>query len=190
MSARRLLVGLVVALVLAAGLGWWWDARQAQDRERAASADRAALELHRLRAQLASADSAREADAASWALQVHRAASDSLAAWLRARAARPLPARIESVLVVRDIRDTLRLPGAPLVDSVPVCLESGEARRLLLRDSALVDLADSLRGDRSLDSARLDSVRALVVPQRTPWGLLGAAAGAGYVAGLLTCLSL
>jgi hypothetical protein len=187
MTARRLLAALVVALGLLAGAGWWWDSHQAQERERASSADRTATEMRRLRAELAAADSAREADAASWALQVHRAASDSLAAWIRQRARRPLPAQIESVLV----HDTVELTedsGSSL--SAPVCMEPSEARRLLLRDSALVDLSDSLGGRLRLDSARLDSVSALVAPQRRPWGLLGAAAGAGYAAGLVTCVLL
>ena len=185
-TGAKLLAFLVVVVGLLAFLGRWWDTHQVQERERASVADRTAQELRRLRGQLASADSVREVDAGVWALQVRRAASDSLAAWLRARASRPLPRRIDSILVhdtVELAEDSGSSPPEP-----PVCLSADDARRLLARDSIAVNLGDSLRGVVRLDSARIDSVRTLVVPQRTPWGLLGAAAGAGYVAGLLTCI--
>lgn len=186
MNREKLFFLLVLAL-LAAFAGWLWDAHEARVR---ASEDRSADEIRKLRTELASSDSARDADAAAWAMQVRRASSDSLAAWLRARAARPLPARIDSILVPARIDSVLIHDLAhDTVPALPVCLDAMEARRLLLRDSVLVGLSDSLRGSIRLDSARLDSLRALVVPQRTSWRLLGASAVAGYIAGLASCIA-
>lgn len=136
-----------------------------------------------LRDSLARERAARWSDLQAWGAQLRAARSDSLASWLRAQALRPLPRRIDSILV----HDTLQASAGDTAPSV--CLSDLDARRLLARDSVRSVVEDSLRGALVLDSARLDSVRALVRPPATFWGRLGIAFGAGYLAGLGTCVA-
>lgn len=139
-----------------------------------------------LRDSLARERAARVVDLQAWGYQLRSARADSLTSWLRARAARPLPRRIDSILVRDTLHDTLQ---ASTADSAPsVCLSDMNARRLLARDSVRSVVEDSLRGSLTLDSARLDSVRALLRPSATSWSRLGIAFGAGYLAGIATCI--
>lgn len=70
----------------------------------------------------------------AWADSVLRLRGDSLAAAWLARPARHLPGRIDSILMLDTLRDTLRLPGAAV-------------RADAVRDSAREQVVDSLGGE-------------------------------------------
>lgn len=132
-------------------------------------------------------DSVRAVAFDSFAAQVIHAPADTLAAILRDRARRP-PIRIVRVHDTITIGDTMTTAGG--VGSPELCevaLSCSDARALVLRDSALSMLPDSLRGVIAIRDAVIDSVTATCQPV-TPWRGYGVAFGAGYAAGLLTCV--
>lgn len=133
-----------------------------------------------VRDSVALADSVRAERFDSFATVVVHAPADTLAIILRDRARRP-PLR-----VVR-IRDTIRDTVTTTEDvgssqSCEVALSCHEARSLVLRDSALVMLSDSLRGSLAVQDAVIDSLQAACAPRRSP-----AAFGLGFVAGVAVC---
>lgn len=117
----------------------------------------------------------------SFAVQVVHAPADTLAIILRDRARRP-PLRV--VRVTDTIRDTVTT--AEDVGSSQLCevaLSCHEAQSLVLRDSALVMLSDSLRGSLAIRDAVIDSLQSACAPRRSPV----AAFGLGFVAGVAVC---
>ena len=133
------------------------------------------------RDSVAVADSVRAERFDSFAVQVVHAPADTLAIILRDRARRP-PVRIV------EIRDTIRDTVTTAEDGgssqlCEVALSCHEARSLVLRDSALVMLSDSLRGSLAVQDAVIDSLQAACAPRRSP----AAAFGLGFVAGVAVC---
>lgn len=134
-----------------------------------------------VRDSVALADSVRAERFDSFATVVAHAPADTLAIILRDRARRP------PVRVVR-IRDTIRdtVTTAEDVGSSQLCevaISCHEARSLVLRDSALVMLSDSLRGSLAVQDAVIDSLQSACAPRRSPV----AAFGLGFVAGVAVC---
>lgn len=134
-----------------------------------------------VRDSVALADSVRAERFDSFAVQVVHAPADTLAIILRDRARRP-PLR-----VVR-IRDTIRDTVTTAEDGgssqlCEVALSCHEARSLVLRDSALVMLSDSLRGSLAVQDAVIDSLEAVCTPRRSPVAVFGM----GFVAGAAVC---
>ena len=137
-----------------------------------------------VRDSVALADSVRAERFDSFAVQVVHAPADTLAAILRDRARRP-PVRL-----VR-IRDTIRdtVTTAEDVGSSQLCevaISCHEARSLVLRDSALVMLSDSLRGSIAVQDAVIDSLEAACTP-KLPLRSMAASFGLGFAAGLGVC---
>ena len=134
-----------------------------------------------VRDSVALVDSVRAERFDSFAVQVVHAPADTLAIILRDRARRP-PVR---VVKIRDtIRDTVTT--AEDVGSSQLCevaISCHEARSLVLRDSALVMLSDSLRGSLAVQDAVIDSLQSACVPRRSPV----AAFGLGFAAGVAVC---
>lgn len=134
-----------------------------------------------VRDSVALADSVRAERFDSFTVQVVHAPADTLAIILRDRARRP-PVRV--VRVTDTIRDTVTT--AEDVGSSQLCevaISCHEARSLVLRDSALVMLSDSLRGSLAVQDAVIDSLQAACAPRRSP----AAAFGLGFVAGVAVC---
>ena len=134
-----------------------------------------------VRDSVALVDSVRAERFDSFAVQVVHAPADTLAIILRDRARRP-PVR---VVKIRDtIRDTVTT--AEDVGSSQLCevaISCHEARSLVLRDSALVMLSDSLRGSLAVQDAVIDSLQSACVQRRSPV----AAFGLGFAAGVAVC---
>lgn len=116
---------------------------------------------------------------------VYRASSDTLAAILRDRAMRP-PVRIHDT-IAEDTRTTTEDAGSSQLCEVSI--SCSEAQRLILRDSALLILSDSLQGDNLILKASIDSIRE-ECSQKPTFRQYGYAIGTGYVAGILTCVLL
>ncbi len=134
-----------------------------------------------VRDSVAVADSVRAERFDSFATVVVHAPADTLAIILRDRARRP------PVRVVR-IRDTIRDTVTTTEDvgssqSCEVAISCHEARSLVIRDSALVMLSDSLRGSLAVQDAVIDSLQAACAPRRSP----RVAFGLGFVAGVAAC---
>jgi hypothetical protein len=119
--------------------------------ERPATPNADAVALTKLRYAFQVADSAREAYEELYAQAVAHASADSLVSWVHARAARPLPRGLDTVL----LHDTLRLAGVsgspPPGDSIAISRQ--DAQRVLIRDSVLTDSAASAVGQLSVSSA-------------------------------------
>lgn len=134
-----------------------------------------------VRDSVALADSVRAERFDSFAVQVVHAPADTLAIILRDRARRP-PLRV--VRITDTIRDTVTT--AEDVGSSQLCevaLSCHEARSLVLRDSALVMLSDSLRGSLAVQDAVIDSLESACAPKRST----AATFGLGFVAGVAVC---
>lgn len=130
-------------------------------------------------------DSVHAAAFDSFASQIAHAPADTIGAILRDRARRP-PLRVISVYdTIRDTMTTAGDVGSPELREV--ALSCSDARALVIRDSALSMLPDSLRGVIAIQDAVIDSMAAACQPV-TPWRGYGVAFGAGYAAGLLTCV--
>lgn len=143
--------------------------------------DQPPLSTAAVRDSVVVADSVRAERFDSFATVVVHAPADTLAIILRDRARRP------PVRVVR-IRDTIRDTVTTTEDvgssqSCEVALSCHEARSLVLRDSALVMLSDSLRGSLAVQDAVIDSLQSACAPRRSPV----AAFGLGFVAGVAVC---
>lgn len=134
-----------------------------------------------VRDSVAVADSVRAERFDSFAVQVVHAPADTLAIILRDRARRP-PVRV--VRITDTIRDTVTTTeDVGSSQSCEVALSCHEARSLVLRDSALVMLSDSLRGSLAVQDAVIDSLQAACTPRPSP----RAAFGLGFVAGVAVC---
>lgn len=137
-----------------------------------------------VRDSVALADSVRAEQFDSFAVQVLHAPADTLAIILRDRARRP-PVRV--VRVTDTIRDTVTT--AEDVGSSHLCevaISCHEARSLVLRDSALVMLSDSLRGSLAVQDAVIDSLEIACAP-RPQLRSMAASFGLGFAAGLGVC---
>lgn len=163
-------IALAVCLVWAAGVIGYRALRRDASPSTAAVRDSVAL-----------ADSVRAERFDSFASVVVHATADTLAIILRDRARRP-PLRV--VRVTDTIRDTVTT-AEDVGSSQPceVALSCHDARSLVLRDSALVMLSDSLRGSIAIQDAVIDSLEAVCAPRRSPV----AAFGMGFVAGVAVC---
>lgn len=134
-----------------------------------------------VRDSVAVADSVRAERFDSFAVQVVHAPADTLAIILRDRARRP-PLRV--VRITDTIRDTVTTTeDVGSSQSCEVTISCHEARSLVLRDSALVMLSDSLRGSLAIRDAVIDSLQSACAPRRSPV----AAFGLGFVAGVAVC---
>lgn len=134
-----------------------------------------------VRDSVALADSVRAEQFDSFTVQVVHAPADTLAIILRDRARRP-PIRV--VRITDTIRDTVTT--AEDVGSSQLCevaISCHEARSLVLRDSALVMLSDSLRGSLAVQDAVIDSLQSACAPSRSP----AISFGLGFAAGLGVC---
>jgi len=113
------------------------------------------------------------------------ASADTLGAILRDRARRP-PVLIHDT-ISGDTMTTPEDKGSS--QECEVAISCHEARSLILRDSALIMLSDSLRGVIAISRAERDSLDSACRPH-TPWRAAEMAFVGGYAAGLATCLVL
>ena len=117
------------------------------------------------------------------------ASADTLGAILRDRARRP-PVFIHDTIFDDSMTTTEDGRSSQLCEVAISCFE---ARSLLLRDSALILLSDSLRGAIVVQGAEKDSAIASChreKPNSSTWLSAGIGFATGYSAGLATCIVL